>query len=457
MGEEKNWEAFYTFLQKLLFSDQPVEASDMPDAPEECQRLLRQLGEYVNEMQSLSTALAWGQLSKMPKVSPENALCWNLQKIRRDMKASLEQAQGMGDGDFRRRVAVQSPLAAPLNRAAATIDKRERALAKEMDRLSRRIQPLEEETELLKFLLDQVDRWVVVSDAKNANVLFRNMPDLHGHVMDDEIREKVLEQIAQYDGSGKNSWEIRVEAAKSGRVRVFSVNSLPVVWREHQANVHMLSEVTGTWEDLQRMHEYAYNDELSGLYNRRHCIEKMEEYLRQGKRFAVCFADLDRLKDVNDEFGHSEGDRYIKRTAAAMRQAFRKQDVVCRIGGDEFVVLLQDCPEGTPEMRMRQVNERITEMAGEYDYPMDISFGVEWVEPGQGREVVEILKAADGKMYECKARHRDGEEAQEQPTVEEAAQQLTRQVEDQLQPEAKGAAESPADEQATQLELMPEE
>ena len=64
-----------------------------------------------------------------------------------------------------------------------------------MDRLSRRIQPLEEETELLKFLLDQVDRWVVVSDAKNANVLFRNMPDLHGHVMDDEIREKVDEYL----------------------------------------------------------------------------------------------------------------------------------------------------------------------------------------------------------------------------------------------------------------------
>src|SRR5712664_463698 len=87
----------------------------------------------------------------------------------------------------------------------------------------------------------------------------------------------------------------------------------------------------------------ALTDELTGLYNRRGFMAVAERQLKLGRRsgrgMLLFVMDVDRMKHINDSFGHSEGDRALKRTADALEETFRDSDVVARLGGDEFAVL----------------------------------------------------------------------------------------------------------------------
>ena len=85
-------------------------------------------------------------------------------------------------------------------------------------------------------------------------------------------------------------------------------------------------------------------DELTGLHNRRGFISLAEQHLkltsRQGVRSTLIFIDVDNLKYINDNFGHREGDDALQQIAGLLRECFREADIIGRLGGDEFCVLL---------------------------------------------------------------------------------------------------------------------
>ncbi|MHA2123177.1 MAG: diguanylate cyclase, partial [Promethearchaeota archaeon] len=93
----------------------------------------------------------------------------------------------------------------------------------------------------------------------------------------------------------------------------------------------------------EELRSLSLTDQLTGLYNRRGFITLADQYLkvldRQKQGIFLLYADLDRLKWINDELGHNEGDRAIVQTAKILRDNYRKSDVIARMGGDEFVVL----------------------------------------------------------------------------------------------------------------------
>jgi diguanylate cyclase (GGDEF)-like protein len=100
---------------------------------------------------------------------------------------------------------------------------------------------------------------------------------------------------------------------------------------------------------LDRLEQMANTDELTGLGNRRawgqELRREMERSRRGGGRFAVALLDLDRFKDYNDRHGHPAGDQLLRQAASQWRTRLRLVDTLCRYGGEEFVVLLPDCPE----------------------------------------------------------------------------------------------------------------
>ncbi|MCX8034116.1 MAG: sensor domain-containing diguanylate cyclase [Thermodesulfovibrio sp.] len=113
-------------------------------------------------------------------------------------------------------------------------------------------------------------------------------------------------------------------------------------------NSKLLKEVDRKTLEIQRINLKLYKtsitDALTGLYNRRFFFQRLEEefsrFLRYGSGFCLILFDLDRLKYINDKYGHLEGDRCLKLLAKYLRDRSRKEDVVARIGGDEFACIL---------------------------------------------------------------------------------------------------------------------
>ena len=159
-------------------------------------------------------------------------------------------------------------------------------------------------------------------------------------------------------------------------------------------------------EKLGRLNHEAQTDPLTGLLNRRAMDEALVA-IRGGERdLAVVALDIDHFKKVNDRFGHDAGDRTLKVVATVMQACSRDRDLACRVGGEEFLLLLP----GTTLAEASEVAERLrhsveearTEGVGQ----VTISLGVaEWT-PG-GRSLEATFKQADEMMYRAKRQGRN--------------------------------------------------
>ena len=152
-------------------------------------------------------------------------------------------------------------------------------------------------------------------------------------------------------------------------------------------------------------------DELTGLYNRRGFLTLAQQQLRLARRgqreLVLLFVDMDDFKDINDRFGHGEGDVALRRTAAILQHTFRDSDIVARLGGDEFVVLASDIAHGTGPLiveRLRAELQLRNEREG-YPYRLSFSVGLATFDPERPPEIEELLATADAMLYEQK-RHK---------------------------------------------------
>jgi len=153
----------------------------------------------------------------------------------------------------------------------------------------------------------------------------------------------------------------------------------------------------------------ALTDELTGLYNRRGFMALAERQLKLGRRtgreMLLFVMDVDRLKQINDSFGHIEGDRALKRTADALRETFRHSDVVARLGGDEFAVLAIEASghsEATIKTRLFECLKSISARHSRYE--ISLSLGVARFDPRNCASIGELMAKADEAMYEQKRR-----------------------------------------------------
>lgn len=155
----------------------------------------------------------------------------------------------------------------------------------------------------------------------------------------------------------------------------------------------------------EQLAELALVDDVTGLHNRRSFIllaeQALKEAARAGRPAIALFLDVDGLKAINDNFGHREGNRALGLVAGALRAACRDSDIVGRISGDEFAILLAEAHElDGLEGRVRC---RVAKAAEEVDYPLSVSIGVAQCEAGCKCDLTELFERADRAMYADKA------------------------------------------------------
>lgn len=158
-----------------------------------------------------------------------------------------------------------------------------------------------------------------------------------------------------------------------------------------------------------RLHQAALTDPLTGLPNRRYALARLEQECaaarRRGAALACLAVDLDHFKRVNDEHGHEAGDAVLARVAQAMRAAVRLHDCVCRLGGEEFLVILPDASPGDARVLAERLRRAVEELIHRTDagaaLALSVSVGVAAQESG-GCAPQALLRRADEALLHAK-------------------------------------------------------
>ena len=162
-------------------------------------------------------------------------------------------------------------------------------------------------------------------------------------------------------------------------------------------------------QEAQRMiRREAEHDPLTDLLNRRHFERTLDAYKQGNTPFALIIADIDNFKTINDTFGHSTGDALIKRVASTLDGAFRNVDHVCRIGGDEFTVIVTDMVKKNGAAILEKINWINEELSVPADGVPSVSLSVGVAFADGKREADKIFEKADQALYQVKENGRNG-------------------------------------------------
>lgn len=153
-------------------------------------------------------------------------------------------------------------------------------------------------------------------------------------------------------------------------------------------------------------------DELTGLFNRRAALLLLQKQMNATRRahqpLAISYIDLDGLKEVNDTLGHAEGDAMIRAFAEVLVRTMRSGDHACRMGGDEFLLILPDCPQEEAFQLMARIESRVAEHSADQETGYRISFSYGLAEDAAGGKLDQLLEKADSRMYAQKAWKKGG-------------------------------------------------
>lgn len=177
-----------------------------------------------------------------------------------------------------------------------------------------------------------------------------------------------------------------------------------------QALRQQLDEIHALQSQLK---EQANRDPLTGLYNRRYLDSTMERELarcgREGRPLSLMLIDIDRFKQINDTYGHQAGDEVLKTLAAMLDEQARAADVVCRYGGEEFLLLLPGMPQAIAQERAelhRAAFGAATIQFGELRIQAALSVGIATY-PSHGTSQQELVGCADQALYRAKTEGRN--------------------------------------------------
>ena len=161
----------------------------------------------------------------------------------------------------------------------------------------------------------------------------------------------------------------------------------------------------------------AIRDPLTSLHNRRYMVESLDRELRRAARkqttVGIIMMDIDHLKRFNDSFGHDAGDTMIKEVGHVLQRGIRPEDIACRYGGEEFLIILPEADLETSLKRAEELRGRIERIRAKHQgrplNPVTASFGVA-VFPDHGESVEVVVRSADEALYKAKKEGRNRSE-----------------------------------------------
>jgi len=294
----------------------------------------------------------------------------------------------------------------------------ERRNAEEKSRLS---------LEILRTISDNIDTIIYVSDIKTHEIIFVNNFLASAHGMDGseligkkcwEALQKGMEGPCEFcpvvkmvspEGNilqPRLTWEFR----NTINDKWYLVRDAIIKWIDgRDVHIETATDITGQKKHEEQLQYFASIDTMTGAYNREWGYKMMQKMLAEmalneaSDPVSLCFIDLDGLKAINDTFGHDAGDAMIIQVIDTIRSCIRKSDMICRWGGDEFIVLVR-CNATVAGQLMNRAQQALNQLnkTKKIPYRLAFSYGVISLNQEAGKSIEEIISSADTRMYDQK-------------------------------------------------------
>ena len=221
-------------------------------------------------------------------------------------------------------------------------------------------------------------------------------------VLPDSLANKILLHIDRAIKTGDTQTiEYKLETHKGERL--FEMRMVESGFQEVVSIIRDITEARKTEEELIYL---RFRDRMTGLYNRDYFEEEIRRLDTERQHpLSVILGDVDGLKIVNDTLGHLEGDKLLKRAAFALSESCREEDVICRVGGDEFIIILPQTNEEHAKKVIARIQTQCEKMTDGGKY-VQMALGFATKKSG-GKGITKLLKEADEQMYRDKSRNRD--------------------------------------------------
>ena len=222
---------------------------------------------------------------------------------------------------------------------------------------------------------------------------------LHARVMRNDDGVVMLRDRESTNGTYVNGAKVaEVELSDGDRIQVGSVTILKFSYQDS------LEE-----QFQQQLYESATRDPLTQAYNKRFFTEQLDKDFshaaRHGQQLSLVILDVDHFKQLNDTHGHPAGDHVLQRMASTIMGALRTEDAFCRIGGEEFAIIMRDCGEDDAAQaaeRMRALVQTTRFVYGGSDLPVTVSVGVAGFDRTVHESPRELIERADRCLYQAK-------------------------------------------------------
>lgn len=233
------------------------------------------------------------------------------------------------------------------------------------------------------------------------------------HVPED-IAHVTAEIISAVEEFGKWNGEVRM-LHKDGHIGWIESMCVAILDENNQMTgaLGINRDITARKLESERFKNLAHFDQLTQIPNRYLLLDRISHLIDQCERnnseFALLYIDLDNFKTINDTKGHAFGDLILKEVADCLKQSIRNADTVARIGGDEFVVLLEDITDANDvsliaKVLVDELHKAFT--INQQDYEISGSIGIA-IYPADGSDTDELLASADRAMYKAKENGKD--------------------------------------------------
>lgn len=255
-------------------------------------------------------------------------------------------------------------------------------------------------------------QYVVFANKAYGNLIHKHHDDIIGqnpqnYYYDSAIYDDILQRLYQDEVVYNEMVELNVEGERLWVLASFTL----INFQGSTSVLGWLYDVTDQKESELKLEHFANHDMLTGLSNRVFLASFMPRILARAKRnntfVALLFIDLDGFKKINDEHGHEVGDLLLKDVALRLNSLIRADDLVSRLGGDEFTVMIGDLNR---KEELRPLIERILGLLNEpfyfmgYQLFVSASIGVSFYPQDKEVDVDTLLRQADQAMYEAKVR-----------------------------------------------------
>ena len=205
-----------------------------------------------------------------------------------------------------------------------------------------------------------------------------------------------------------------IRKKKDGTLFPVSISATPlVIDGQTEGVIGVYIDITERKQLEEKLEKLSRIDSLTGCYSRGYGLELLYRQIKLSHRskspLLLAFLDIDGFKSINDNFGHDEGDRVLKEVTGLFKSTLREVDIICRMGGDEFLLIFPDSSLKEAFLIKERLNKDLTKLNQtlKKPYKIGLSIGLSEYDPENPQPMDELIKIADQKMYEDKKKNKE--------------------------------------------------